>query len=545
MVLLSLVLGCFFELPRHFVSSARDALSAIFYVSNYAFNNSNYFARASESKPLLHTWSLSVEGQFYLWLAFGYFFAYKYCRKWIRLIVNFLIILSFLYASYVAQKNINGFYLITARVWELLVGVALINIKSRKKRPILLFLALSLILYATVSFNEKLIWPTYLTIIPVIAAAIIIYIGGLFQKNIFISNKLIQTTGNISYSLYLIHWPVWVFAFQYFDNQVSSLIKLSLIVVTFILAFISYYFVEKPFRNKDLIPTKIFYIFLLIAILVSTLLLLLIIKNKGYPKRFPSYVERVSINRYIVTPRNECFRRSTNSKKAKEQFCAFGKSNDPKNATAILWGDSHANQYLTPISNAANFLNLTGLIADMTGCVPSFNYSINDINDNSHCNDFNKEVSNYIFSNSNIKILILGMHWSESNVNNAILVVNRFINNGRKVILIGPLPKPGFDVEIYWSTKQIKEGNQIDEITIPNSDEVKQSNILQKLKKELMPSIVKGDLIIIDPSSEYCDQKSCYAVKDGNAIFKDDNHLTELSARRMESYFISALNRLK
>jgi hypothetical protein len=394
-------------------------------------------------------------------------------------------------------------------------------------------------------FNEELTWPTYLTILPIVAAAMFISYGEALKKNILISNRFMQVTGNISYSLYLIHWPICVFAFQYFENQISPFIKISLIAVAFMLAFISYHFVEKPFRNKQFISSKTFYIFLLIAIIFSTVFSLLIIKNKGYPKRFPSYVERVSINRYIVTPRNECFRRDTNSKKVREQFCTFGKENDVKNATVILWGDSHANQYLTPISNAANSVNMTGLIADMTGCVPSLNFQNNDINKNRYCNDFNKEVSDYIFSNKKINILILGLHWNEGNVDNAISVVNKFIKDGRKIILIGPLPKPGFNVENYWSTKQIKEGRQIDEIVIPNSQEVKQSKILEKLIQQLKPSISAGNLIILDPSSEYCDKKYCYAVKDGQAIFKDTNHLAELSARRMQSYFSSALNHLK
>lgn len=544
-VLFSFIAGWIFELPGHFISSSKESLSAIFYVSNHAFNNSDYFARASESKPLLHTWSLSIEGQFYLWLALGYFFAYKYCRKWIPSLIATLIIFSFLYASYVAYKNINGFYLITARAWELLAGVSLINIKQRtNKKPFFLLLALSLIFSATMIFNEELTWPTYFTILPIVAAAMFIYYGEAFKKNILISNRFMQVTGNISYSLYLIHWPICVFAFQYFENQISPFIKISLIAVTFMLAFISYHSVEKPFRNKQLISTKRFYIFLLIAIIASTLLFLITVKNKGFPLRFPGFVLR-GMDRSVDVPKRECFRNAKNTKKAKDQFCTFGKSNDPKDATAILWGDSHANQYLTPISNAANFVHLTGLIANMSGCVPSLNFQPNDINKNSYCNDFNKEVSTYILSDKKINILILGMHWNESNVDNAISVVNKFIKDGRKIILIGPLPKPGFNVANHWANIQIKGGRQIDEIVLPNSPEVKQSRILEKLIQQLEPSISKGNLIIIDPSSEYCDKNSCYVVKDGQAIFKDTHHLTELSARRMQSYFISALKQLR
>jgi hypothetical protein len=268
-----------------------------------------------------------------------------------------------------------------------------------------------------------------------------------------------------------------------------------------------------------------------------------IVISKGYSKRFPDYVARASVQGLEKTPRGECFRREANIPPASGQFCVYGVSDQVSEATAMFWGDSHANMYLTPLTNASKVLGRTGLIATMAGCRPWIEDDSRQHSTYSNCKDFNREVVAYLFGHPKIETVILGQSWGDPDeaIGRNISMIRQLIAHGRKVILIGPLPRPGMDVQIAWSMRQIQAGHAIDEIKLDRSSQGWLSSTTSELVKQLGRDIEYGNLVLIEPTQRFCDAKFCYVVRDGLATFADTGHLTEAAAQEMEPDFRKAL----
>lgn len=560
--LLVVALGWKYDLPRHYVSSVRDALATLFFVSNKAFSAIGYFDSSSETRPLLHTWSLAIEAQFYFALAILCACLSRHSQK-LKLFLIIIFWVSLLLACYLAYfYPINGFYSIFARIWEFLAGSMLVFLKpaSKKKFPDQYFYSILFALILCVFFiANDTAWPGLITLLPVALAASLIYFGMQFQKNNIVSSPITQFIGDMSYSLYLYHWPIWVFANQLYENQISSQIKVLLLLITFFCSLLSYRFVEQPFRSRNIVTTKSFFFLTSFVLVFSLATTYFVLSHKGFPNRFESYVARTFQARSIPTPRKECFRSREGTKKFPGQFCTFGEGKDEKNASIILWGDSHANQYLSPISSASSQLHKTGLIATIAGCGPSLGNKVYHYNyfflkypknlPNQYspsCDSFNKELLDYLKTHRNIKTVILGRRWTndQERFQISISLVKFLVEDGRKVIITGPLPYPERDVEVWWAREQIKLKHPIDEITFDRTANNTFSESLTHFKELFNTEISENKIVIVDPTSKLCNAEKCYAVRNDKAYFRDTNHLTEVSSLLMLPDFVSALRQL-
>ena len=285
-----LVFGFFFLIPFDYQILSQHVKSSAGFFSNATYmSEAGYFDSASHDKWLLHTWSLSVEWQFYiiypiLLLALSRLFSLSTLPRAVITLSIFSFILCVIASIYLPETS---FYSLTTRAWEMLLGgVAFfypISLKQ-KQRSALNLVGMSLIVVSYLILNGNDTWPGTLTLFPVLGACLIIMAN---NKRSFISrNIFVQKTGTFSYSLYLWHWPVYV-ALNYFQYEgvIYSIIG---IVISFILGIISYYIIEKKlvFNYKDLSwfqysihPTVIF---TLIAISVASS----IQYYQGLPERF-------------------------------------------------------------------------------------------------------------------------------------------------------------------------------------------------------------------------------------------------------------------
>ena len=253
--------GWLYDLPRHYVGSTKNTLATLFFVSNYAFSGTQgYFDVAANTKALLHTWSLSVEGQFYLILPFIVLAALKWWREKTQPVLALLFVISFFIALYQAYRmhwmsagNLayevpkGGFYFITARAWEFLAGAIIVslNINQSPKYTIPILLTSLLGLGLSVFFiNGEQAWPNLWTLLPVLSAAAFIAVGNHYQSHPVIAAPLIQKVGDMSYSLYLWHWPVWVFANQLSESPINNMEKIALLALVALLSYISWRWVE-------------------------------------------------------------------------------------------------------------------------------------------------------------------------------------------------------------------------------------------------------------------------------------------------------------
>jgi hypothetical protein len=136
--------------------------------------------------------------------------------------------------------------------------------------------------------------------------------------------------------------------------------------------------------------------------------------NTGFPSRLPDYLLPAEIARKTGTPRDECFRNSNSVKKATETYCSFGSEEGPETPSAIVWGDSFANQYLDPISAAALADGIHGLIATQSGCAAFIDDPAKETGYQQPCRDFNRGTLDFVLGHQEPRIVVLGSDWGDA-----------------------------------------------------------------------------------------------------------------------------------
>ena len=317
-VLVSIPFAWKYILPTSFIDYAKSILFTIGFGSNFYFYFSGqlYGAESGLLKPLLHTWSLAIEEQFYIIFPVFLFIIYNYFRKNIILIICFIAFLSLVFSEYLTDANPSlNFYIFLSRSWELLFGTLIVLLEHVRKEKFLndysnifILLGLLLIILSFFLFKDSNDHPTIKSIYPIIGVAIIIYFSSadVFMTK-FLSNKIFVGIGLISYSLYLWHYPVFAFArIGYLTHSVFDYALVALLI--FVLSILTYFFIEKPFRSKNTIKLKKFFIILFTTLVLLMAVSLNIIINNGFISRYPldgkfnldnfKYSEEVRLKKY-------------------------------------------------------------------------------------------------------------------------------------------------------------------------------------------------------------------------------------------------------
>lgn len=304
--LVTVVIGWFLLLPVDYTNLGSAAASlAVFSANIYFWRDSGYFSAAAQEKPLLHTWSLAVEEQFYLFAPILLWWWYRYGKRQrttALYTVAAMFILSFGASVYGADHyRYATFYLLPARVWEFLLGGVLVFASSpcswlnhRLVREISAVLGLALIFGSALSFTEKTTFPGFAALPPCLGAAMFILANR--RKNgaaptvagAVLSFRPLTFVGLISYSLYLWHWPLLAFS-KYLSLDPSMWLDRRFLILScsFLLAVLSWKFVELPFRERRLAKSKKSMFICAVAGLSAILICgLTCIGTNGFPKRF-------------------------------------------------------------------------------------------------------------------------------------------------------------------------------------------------------------------------------------------------------------------
>lgn len=547
-----LIWGWFFDLPKDYINTNRHAVSALLFVSNIAFDGERgYFDAAANTKVLLHTWSLAVEAQFYIFLPLFLVLVQRLARRYLVSSVAIVLVIGFAWAMYINQVTPGkGFYLLLCRIWEFFIGVMLATYSlaglSEVNRNRLSITGLILLASSFCFISSATSWPGAWTLIPVTAAAMLIAGGNTGATRSFLGSWPLQRVGDLSYSLYLWHWPVWVFLNSFLSmsgRDISWIDQLGMFVLSFMLAGLSWRFIEQPIRmrRKWWTNQRIVYLTLICVFFVFCFGLANVAMN-GMPFRLPSYVQRAAKATFLNTPRDECFRRGDSTKDAPEQFCVFGSASSI-NPELVLWGDSHANQYLTVVSDAATANNVSGIIATQSACSSKIKKMMDE--GDSACDDFNREVYQYVTNNTSIKTVILGKWWAGIDNGPLLTLVRDLVKQKKNVVLIGVLPSPGFDVPERWSKQQIRVGHAIDSMDAPMNSQSLGLSIRERTLSDLSPLIQDGSVIYIDPFKRLCDDEECHLVENGSSNFRDESHLSHSSTTRFLPDFSDAIQKMK
>ncbi len=294
-VLLSAVAAWYLLLPAELVDFGESLASVGVFASNILFwTQSDYFATTSEFIPLLHTWSLAVEEQFYLIFPVFMIFTLAWTKTKRLSVLTLVAILSLIFCEW-AWRNAPeaNFFLAPSRVWELMAGVLCAFYLQQARDPKLLIRQLAslagllMLVYSIAFFDKSIPFPSLYALIPVVGTVLIILFT---DKNTLVGKILslpfIVGVGLISYSAYLWHQPLFVFARLNSMDELSVMTLLGLSILAFIMAFISWRWVEKPFRNRNwLSQRQVLWMAALCSLILISLGLIFVLGG-GFDERF-------------------------------------------------------------------------------------------------------------------------------------------------------------------------------------------------------------------------------------------------------------------
>ncbi|MEB0006465.1 acyltransferase family protein [Pseudomonas sp. MH9.2] len=366
--------------PLNFKFFAKSLIAVPTFSSNVLFwRESGYFDVTSELKPLLHTWTLAVEEQYYLVFPLILMAAWGLGRKRIVAILMIGAMMSLVISEHGAtHESSASFYLLHARAWELLVGSFIAFYFSWRPRlengpkainQAATMLGTSLILYAIFTFDSTTSFPGLHALIPTIGAAlIIIFANAHTLVGRVLSTRAFVLIGMISYSAYLWHQPIFAFARESYLVEPSSTIMLALTLLSLVLAYLSWRFIEQAFRKKSSI--KRHHIFTLGAIfsLMFIGVGLTGYTNEGFASRFD--LDPVALESFTFTKIRFPCDKNYDGNGWSIDFCLFGAVD--KNATpeVAVFGDSHAEVLLPAFDTAGKERGKTIVHIGLAGCPP-------------------------------------------------------------------------------------------------------------------------------------------------------------------------------
>ena len=350
---LSLVFAYIFFLPDNLLTFSKSLISSVTFSSNFFFWLHSGYWSESNSNPLLHTWSLSLEWQFYFLFSITLFFLHKLFKnepyKLIIIFFSILFLISLASAVFVHGRSI-GFFLLPFRLYEFLVGFFLYFLIDKKlnfldkNKNFFSLIGLFLIIISFIVFDSKSGGPSYISLVPCTGAALLIYLKDTFVHEI-LKNRAIVYIGTISYSLYLFHWPVITFYSWINIVEIEIFTKILLIIVSIILAIISYETIEKTFRKK-IISNKVIKISLLSFCTLSAIVFSNIaISEKGFPERVSNEKKKLalSLSTFVGTNRSDYM--------GKNEDLIFDEKKDIK---ILVAGDSVAEDFFVALNENKN-----------------------------------------------------------------------------------------------------------------------------------------------------------------------------------------------
>lgn len=561
----TLITGCFILLPDDLKRLGRDAATTIIFLSNFRFwKKTGYFDETAIDKPLLHTWSLSVEEQFYITFPILLILLYKFAPHREKLVIWSLFILSFIFSVLMLDHSPRtSFYMLPARAWELLLGsiLALNLIPKTTSKTLTYLLSLagtSMILGAIFLIDEHLAFPGYNALYPTLGTALIIYAGASFPNNIVssvLASKPFVSIGKISFSLYLWHWPVITF-YYYVVNRPTTLEEgLWLVALSIILSIFTYFLVERPFRQRKILADKsslfkgAFASIILTGLVVGGLQV-----GVGLYSTLPDKVARLIAGSKDGNPdRNNCFDR-TSEMVTKGLLCQFG-STEAKEKI-LIWGDSHADAFMPGLVSYAEKQNFSGLFIGRNTCLPIIGAWPKGDNE---CRELNDATIKFLHDEDSISRIYMIGRWAlntESEGYGEEKIGRIFLENGvnknyssdknieimrqglkktlssiekmgKKVIIVAQIPEVGFDVpkrlaRSALAGKDLEVGPSLEEYLSRNK------NALEILIES--SSQYKNTSLML-PHEVLCKTGRCKIKKDGYSLYKDDDHINATGSR--------------
>ncbi len=569
MALASLIVGYLVLLPFEFREFGKSLIAATVYLSNVNFyREAGYFDTASEDKVLLHTWSLSVEEQFYIVLPILMLLLLRRSLG-LRILLWLSFFASLIACIWITQRSQPAaFYLFPFRAWELLAGV-LLAIESQRRAPMqmaaLSFAGLALVLGGIAFIPAGAQFPGWHAIIPV-AGTVLLIMNGQDDNlvNRALSSPIPIGIGLISYSLYLWHWPVLTLS-SYYRGEYSGPIEVVFwLSASIALAYLSWRFVERPARRSALSPWPTFGVAAVASGALIAAGAVLFVKD-GLIERFaPPLRTHIEASADFLQDWSRCTVPDAGSFKGLE-VCPIGPDGTPK---TLIWGDSHVRALKEGLELAAFEADAPAVLIWRAGCAPVFGLSKDESSatpaQDEACTTANQQIERAL-SDAPFETVLLVGRWgyystgggvgrdAENTISLQVAQANgdqstqfaqglettaRAIQaTGADVFLLDAIP----EIPAYDSRKIARAlaGHRMGEAELASAVSVTQQTVNKRAQTlaPLMQEMQNTGIATLDPTPYFCGKTSCSALFEGKAQYFDNNHIVNAAALRIRGLF--------
>lgn len=446
----TLIAGKFLLLAVELRDLGRSAAAAMAFVANIHFwLTVDYFDSGSETKLLLHTWSLGVEEQFYIVYPFFLLLVRRWLPRFMTVAVILATVLSFALSMYFSRTEPTAaFYLIPMRAWELGIGAlialnVLPKIASKHARNVAAVVGAALVLFAVFRIRPDNAFPAPWALLPCTGAALLIAYGRDAVTARMLAWKPVRAVGLISFSLYLWHWPIITLYRLNYGMEISTGGKVLVVALSFAAATVSYFLVEQPFlRRYRQMRSRPVLIAGGVAVASVAGASLLVSSQAAAIVQHPAAVDFVgSYADYRTKPQHPYqFRGGTCFASEGQQYdrarCLTLRTGQPN---VIVMGDSHAAQYWRAIALRFPLVNVVQATA--SGCRPTLAFKGRD-----RCVSVMKLVLNDIVRRPDVVGVVLAGRWRGSEVASLTDTVSYLRKLGLAVTVIGPTTEYSVDM---------------------------------------------------------------------------------------------------
>jgi peptidoglycan/LPS O-acetylase OafA/YrhL len=552
--LFTLAVSTYLLIPNDYIFFTTSLATSWGFVSNVFFSmlSWGYFGGRTEEFPLLHTWSLSVEEQFYFIFPVLLILLSRHLKK---NLVHALAILciGLVMLSQWKTGELKSYFLLTTRAHELLVG-ALTFFASRRFpladkqiANLLVILGMSAVIASMILFNRGVPFPGFNSLVPAIGTAFIIYACQTENHlSPLLKNRLMVYIGLISYSLYLWHWPIFTFL-RYRKIELDLAVGIAAVALSFLLAHLSWKFIETPVRQNKTIRFK--KAFLQIYAVPAAAFLSIGIYSyltEGAPQRFSGDMrELISSYSYERDLSRSCAIRAEDYRKVNVDYlldrCAFGDEKQKK-AEVLLVGDSHADHFKPFVDRLAHDAGMKAVFHVQGTCRPT-DLPATGVQSAATASTCTQRNADLLALAGNFRYVVLAGFWSDYRNADLETELSRAVE---KITRAGATPvifkdNASHEPDLSRCVLYKKRGwlDEDKDCHIPYrlvaTNEGPIDAMIDRVKKR------HPRTLIVDPKRIMCTATECATYINNTALYKDSNHINSIASGMLGEQYIARI----
>jgi peptidoglycan/LPS O-acetylase OafA/YrhL len=533
-----LIAGAVVLAPSDFAELGRTAISTVFFVSNFDFYSlSGYFDGAAADKPLLHTWSLAVEEQFYIVFPLLLALLWRHARRHLALIMAAACVAGLAVSVWGAlEHRTAAFYLTPFRAFELAMGALAAMLAPSLRLPqiardALSLIGLGLIAASFVLFSANTPFPGMAAFVPCLGAALIIAAGvaGTSLGGRALSLPVLTFFGAISYSLYLWHWPALVFARHYSVEPPALWLNAILILFAIAAATASYAFVEQPILRRRTSRPWVFGLgaagMASIAAVAGAILL-----SGGAPSRFSPQAQQMFASAEDYNHRRDECHGDEDHRIAYEANCVLGAAG--AEPSAAVWGDSAGAELVVALGEAMARRGQAVMSITYSACPPGPDYHLPE---RPYCATHNRLTLQRLTHDARIRTVVIALNFARypnEQQPQVYAAVTRSVEAlraaGKTVVLAYPFPNPWFESPRVLGLRLVR-GEPLDTVGVPFAQYMADQGAAVAFLDALA---ARTGAVPFRMTDALCDGAFCHAYLPGSGVlYFNGNHISVAGAR--------------